>query len=52
MKKKLVHLDEERLRRGKPLERWRNGIYAVLIVRPKVGLVRAFRKKQPAKDGD
>jgi hypothetical protein len=51
MKKKPIDLDEERLRRGKPIERWRRGIYAVLVVRPKAGLVRAFRKKQPSKDG-
>lgn len=50
-KKKLVRLDEERDRRGLPVERWRRGIYAVLVVKPKAGLIRAFRKKQPAKEG-
>jgi hypothetical protein len=52
MKKKPIDLDEERLRRGKPVERWRRGIYAVLVVKPKAGLVRAFRKKQPRNNGE
>lgn len=52
MKKKPVDLDDERARRGLPVERWRRGIYAVLVTKPKAGLVRAFRKKQPGKDGE
>lgn len=50
-KRKPIRLDEERDRRGQPVERWRRGIYAVLVVKPKAGLVRAFRKKQPKGDG-
>jgi len=45
--KKLIRLDEERDRRGRPVEGWRCGIYAILVVKPKAGLIRAFRKKQP-----
>lgn len=44
--RKLLHLDTERTRRGLPIERWRRGIYALLIAKPKAGLVQVFKPKK------
>lgn len=44
--KKLLHIDTEKARRGLPIERWRRGIYALLIAKPKAGLVRVFVAKK------
>lgn len=35
-----------RERIGKPVERWRKGIFAVLIPKPKAGIVKAFARKK------
>lgn len=44
--KKLLHLDTYRQRRGLPIERWRRGIHALLIAKPKAGIVKAFTQKK------
>jgi hypothetical protein len=42
-RKKIASLDAEREKRGLPVERWRRGIYAMLVTKPKAGVVKAFR---------
>lgn len=46
-RKKVASLDAEREKRGLPVERWRRGIYAVLVTKPKAGVVKMLKKKRP-----
>jgi hypothetical protein len=45
-RKKVTSLEHERELRGLPVERWRRGIYALLVTKPKAGIVKAFRRKK------
>lgn len=47
--KKPADLDTEREKRGLPVERWRRGIYAALITKPKAGIVKAFQRHKRSK---
>lgn len=44
-RKKVTSFDEARTRRGLPVERWRRGIHAVLVTKPKAGKVVRLKRK-------
>lgn len=44
-RKKVTSLDTERTRRGLLVERWRRGIHALLVPKPKAGKVVKLKRK-------